>query len=195
MKNINTKTFLIICFVLIFLYSYYVIIMSNHMYYKSNGSEKPTQLLIIPKGKHQTVKSKGNLQRLAFPVFQKLEDIKPDSEDSINLGFIIINHLQTTEFENNFIVTLTKNIVSILRFSSGTPLHFVIITDKSSIYSVGDIFQKIFAKYVSEGVITRKSWRWRKLRGIPEIKISFADCEEIVNLEKAFFTGMKRNSH
>ena len=87
--------------------------MSKHVYYRSNGSEKPIQLLIIPKGKHQTVKSKGNLQRLAFPVFQKWEDIKPDSEDSINLGFIIINHLKTTEIGNNCIVTLIKNIVSI----------------------------------------------------------------------------------
>jgi hypothetical protein len=43
-------------------------------------------------------------------------------------------------------------------------------------------------------VITRKSWRWRKLRGISKIKISFADCEEIVNLEKGIFTAMKRNS-
>ena len=66
--------------------------MSKHVYYRSNGSEKPTQLFIIPKEKHQTVKSKGDLQRFAFHVFQKLGDIKPDSEDSINLGFIPLEY-------------------------------------------------------------------------------------------------------
>ena len=32
------------------------------------------------------------------------------------------------------------------------------------------------------------------MKGIPKLQISFADCEEIVKLEKSFFLAMKRNS-
>eukprot|EP00090_Calanus_glacialis_P000937 TRINITY_DN10676_c0_g1_i1.p1 TRINITY_DN10676_c0_g1~~TRINITY_DN10676_c0_g1_i1.p1 ORF type:complete len:414 (+),score=84.46 TRINITY_DN10676_c0_g1_i1:41-1282(+) len=133
-------------------------------------------------------------QHLYSPQFKKLVDIKSPSYRFINIGLTVINNKKTSTLESSFKMKLTQNMRSILTHSSGDPLHLIIITDKHSIRTVAEFFSNLISKYISEGVITNRSWRWRRLRGIPKIMVSFADCEEIVNLEKAFFTAMKRNS-
>ena len=137
---------------------------------------------------------KNFANHLFDPNFKKLIDIKSPSSNFINLGLTIINKKNSSALESVFEWKLTENIRSILTYSSGDPLHFIIVTDKHSIRTVATFFSSLLSKQVSEGVITKRSWRWRRIRGIPQIRISFADCEEIVNLDKPFFTAMKRNS-
>ena len=137
---------------------------------------------------------KNFANHLFDPNFKKLMDIKSPSSNFINLGLTIINKKNASALESVFEWKLTENMRSILTYSSGDPLHFIIVTDKHSIRTVATFFSSLLSKQVSEGVITKRSWRWRRIRGIPQIRISFADCEEIVNLDKTFFAAMKRNS-
>ena len=120
--------------------------------------------------------------------------IRSESTDQINIGMVVINNRNISTLEPAFQWKLKRTLRSILTHSSGDPLHMIIITDKHSINVVHFCISNLISKYVSEGVITRRSWRWRRMRGIPRIQISFADCEEIVSLEKDFFGSMKRNS-
>lgn len=145
--------------------------------------------------KKQPAKSDELLgKHLYLPEFKKLVDISPPSDTYFNIGLTVINNKNTSHFETPFEIKLTQNMRSILTHSSGDPLHLVIITNSHSISTVASFFSKFISKYVSEGLITQRSWRWRRIKGMPKIQISFADCEEIVKLENPFFLAMKRNS-
>ena len=111
--------------------------------------------------------------------------------DHITVGLTIINKRGEKELEKAFEFKMKFNLVSLLTYSSGDPLHFVIITDKTSIENVDSVLKKIMKQYVAEGIISTK---WRKIRAIPNIKLSYVDCEEITEINSEFFTAMKNNS-
>ena len=144
--------------------------------------------------KHLTKTEELLGKHLYIPQFTRLVDITTPSHTFINIGLTVINNKNTSHFATSFEIKLTKNMRSILTHSSGAPLHFIIITDTHSIKDVASFFSNLISQHVSEGVIIRRSWRWRRMKGIPKLQISFADCEEIVKLEKSFFLAMKRNS-
>ena len=126
--------------------------------------------------------------------FKRLKEIASPSSEFINIGMTIINNKKEDSLESSFEWKLTRNIKSMLTFSSGDPLHWIILTDHHSLKTVASFLSDLLFKYASEGVIMRRSWRWKRLRGMPKITISFADCEEIVSLERSFFNAMKKNS-
>lgn len=83
------------------------------------------------------------------------------------------------------------NLISLLTFSSGTPLHFVVITDKNSLENVDKTLKGIIKQYVTEGILLTK---WRRIKSVPKIKYSYVDCENIVKIDPVFFKAMKSNS-
>ena len=85
---------------------------------------------------------------------------------------------------------LTQN-KSNLTHSSGSPLHFVMITDKNSLNNLVKNLSNIIKQFISEGVITTN---WRRQKGLPKMKFSLVDCEEIVKTHRDFFQAMRNNS-
>ena len=82
---------------------------------------------------------------------------------------------------------MKKTIGSLLTHNSGSPLHFIIITSKSSILLLGHFFAHLISKTVSEYVIESVHWKWRRFHGFPNLKISFVDIEDIISTNKPFF--------
>ena len=82
-------------------------------------------------------------------MFLLARDIKSPSPDYLNIGMIVINNKQTAELEPAFQWKLRRNLKSILTFSSGDPLHFIIITDRHSINIVHHCISNLVSKYVS----------------------------------------------
>ena len=110
--------------------------------------------------------------------------------DHITVGLTIINKRGEKELEKAFEFKMKLNLVSLLTYSSGDPLHFVIITDKNSIENVDSVLKKIMKQYVAEGIISTK---WRRIRAIPNIKLSYVDCEKITEINKNTKKHIKRD--
>ena len=109
----------------------------------------------------------------------------------ITLGMTIILKPGASKMDETFEFKMKINLNSLLTHSSGTPLHFVIITDRRSLSSAAESLDNILRQHVAERVI---SGRWSRVRAVPRVTWTFVDCEKIVSLERDFFTAMKRNS-
>ena len=109
----------------------------------------------------------------------------------ITLGMTIILKPGASTMDETFEFKMKINLNSLLTHSSGTPLHFVIITDRRSLSSAAESLDNILRQHTAERVITG---RWSRVRAVPRVTWSFVDCEKIVSLEREFFTAMKRNS-
>ena len=109
----------------------------------------------------------------------------------ITLGMTIIMKQGADNIDTVFEFKMRNNLNSLLTHSSGTPLHFVIITDRRSLSSAAESLDKILGQHVAERVITGS---WSRARAVPRVTWTFVDCEMIVTLERDFFTAMKRNS-
>ena len=57
---------------------------------------------------------------------------------------------------------------SLLEFSSGRPLHLIILTDERSIRAVADLIGAVLSRELSYRVIKRT---WNKSRPIPPVKV------------------------
>ena len=123
------------------------------------------------------------------PVFQNLPDIQ-HYQNYITIGLTIITGKRQT-FSYEFAYKMKLNLKSLLTFSSGDPLYFVIITDKKSLRESSRILNRLFSQYLSEGVITTE---WRRMKGMPRLKVSFVDVNEIIKTDVKFFEAMKNNS-
>ena len=124
------------------------------------------------------------------PVFQKLSDIK-HFQNFITIGLTIITGKNTGDFSLEFLYKMRVNLKSLLTFSAGDPLHFVIITDKKSLALTSNILNTFLSQYLSEGVITTQ---WRRFKGMPRLKVSFVDVNDIIQSDVMFFEAMKNNS-
>ena len=109
----------------------------------------------------------------------------------ITLGMTIIVKKGAEKMDESFEFKMRNNLNSLLSHSSGTPLHFVIITDRNSLSSAAESLGSILGQHVAERVITT---RWSRARAVPRVTWTFVDCEIIVSRERDFFTAMKRAS-
>ena len=109
----------------------------------------------------------------------------------ITLGMTIIVNKGAETIDPVFEFKMRNNLNSLLTHSSGTPLHFVIITDRRSLRSAVKVLGSVLGQHTAERVITG---RWSRARAPPRVTWTFVDCEMIVTLERDFFTAMKRNS-
>jgi hypothetical protein len=121
-----------------------------------------------------------NLQNIRHGKFSNPAEVKPPSSNFINIGTIIINLQKTEKLDDKFKASLEKTFNSIFKFSSGTPLHFIIVTDKPSICSVSLALGDIISKDLTTHAVLDQSWRWRRRKGLPTIKVSFVDIDNIL---------------
>ena len=61
-----------------------------------------------------------------------------------------------------------QQLESLLEFSSGSPLHLIIITDEASISGAADIIGSVLSREISHRLIMQA---WNKRRPIPPVKV------------------------
>merc|ERR1719350_1008154 len=93
-------------------------------------------------------------------------------------------------FSKKFQDDIFTMVESMLRWSSGTPWHLIVITDEKSAPGAEEILVNAVSKCVSLGVIEK---RRRKLR-IPRIKIIYVDIKDITAGNEVFIDEMKSNT-
>ena len=166
---------------------------------KDNTKENVEKLMNTDSIVEENIKNKN-----ASKYVQMLEDIRnpkmrlPKNIEHISgyidIGFILINLKRTKHFNANMEFKITRTFNTMISYSSGSPLHFIIITDPSSVTTVAMFFSHFISKRVSEAVIVEKSWRKKMIKGVPPIKISFTNIEDIKNLNYHFIDALKRNT-
>ena len=134
----------------------------------------------------------GAIAEIQQGVFELPENIVTPDELSINVGMIVINIKKTSKLSSEFRWKLERNLGSLLDFSSGTPLQFIVITDKESLESVSSFFSQFVGKYVANKVIKASKWRKRKL--FPKTAIKFVNIENIIEKDRVFFDALKNRS-
>ena len=126
------------------------------------------------------------IEALRQPVFSSPANISSPDSAFINIGLVLIQNTMEGQKANHFLVNMKKTLGSLLTHSSGSPLNFIIITSKSSILLFGHFFAHLISKRVSEYVIESVHWKWRRLYGFPNLKISFVDIEDIISQKSLF---------
>ena len=136
-----------------------------------------------------------NQEAIRFPKFTLPQDVKKPSKDSIELGLIVMNLKKSKDLDPKFAWKLKRTLNSLLIHSSIEPiLHFVLVTDLKSLESVGKFFCHLVSKQLAERVIVSSTWRWRRSRTPPTIKISFVNIENIRQINPDFIDSMKKSS-
>ena len=134
------------------------------------------------------------LENILSGRFERPEAIVSHSKHIINLGMIIINLKKTEDLGKDFKLANEKTLRSMLTFSSGTPMHWVIVTDDTSVRSVARFVTYMLTKMVTEAVILRRDWKWKRRRDLPLIQISFVDLKDIANTNRPFVSAMKEQA-
>ncbi|XP_023327629.1 uncharacterized protein LOC111700814 [Eurytemora carolleeae] len=101
---------------------------------------------------------------------------------------IFVQHNICTDFLKIFLKSVTLN--SILKYSS-TSIHFIVLTDKASAETCGHIFFKIIGKRLSQDIIMSRFWKWRRLRALKPLHVSFVNLKEIVSANQESLQEMK----
>ena len=139
----------------------------------------------------QFVKS---LKKIYSGKFIPPENVKTPAPEFLNLGVILINLSNSSRFDKKFEENAVKELNSILTYSSGTPVHLVVLTNNESVESAAQLVGGVVARRVSEQVIFRRSWRWSRIRGVPVIKTSYVDVSGVVKKHQAFVNVLKKYS-
>lgn len=149
--------------------------------------------------------SRGNIgnytetqQKIRTPDFiPPQEVITPESvnlEKFIDIGLIMMNLKKSKNLNEKFAWKVRRTLNSMMTQSSGTPLHFVIVTDVKSVNAVGVFFSDFISKQLTENILIPRSWKWRRYIIPPHIKFSFVDIEKIKDVNPDFVKSMKNCS-
>lgn len=134
------------------------------------------------------------LQRIRKPDFILPQDVVTPARDNlekfIDIGLIMMNLKKSKKLNNKFAWKVRRTLSSMMTHSSGTPLHFVIVTDVKSLNAVGVFFSDFISKKLTESIIIPRSWRWRRNRNPPHIKFSFVDIRKIKDINPEFIESM-----
>ena len=117
-----------------------------------------------------------------------------NSPGCMDIGFIFINLGKTKELDSNLRFKVTRTLDSLMTYSSGTAMHFIVITDTNSRATVGLFLSHLISRRISEGVILHPSWRRRGVKGVPPLKITFVNLKEIAKTNYPFIDALKRNT-
>ena len=144
-------------------------------------------------------------------ILTKPEDIhSKDLPEHIALGMMFINMRKEPTISRKFKEDIDMMMESMLSWSSGTPLHFIVITDGRSVRGhflsnltfhflylilfteAEKVLRDTISKCVSLGVIRKKRTK-RKYR-IPNVKMTFVDIKDITEGNEEFINAMKSNT-
>ena len=136
----------------------------------------------------------STLAQLRLPNFTLPQEVITPDKGYIDIGFIVINLKKSPSLDPKFAWKVTRSLDSLFLYSSGDPLHFVIVTDVKSVAAVGVFYSNFISKALSQRVIISPSWRWRRLKAPPPLKLTFVDIANIKKVDPDFVESMKNNS-
>ena len=110
------------------------------------------------------------IEALRQPVFSSPANISSPDSTFINIALVLIQNTKENKKIQHLLVNMKKTIGSLLTHNSGSPLHFIIITSKSSILMLGHFFAHLISKRVSEHVVESVRWKWRRFLGFHILK-------------------------
>ena len=160
----------------------------NKVYYINDRiSEKSAEFDV---GKNQSDYVNA-LQAMRDASFLAPELVVSPSEEFISLGMIAINLQKTKNLPEGFRKATKKTFNSIFKYSSGTPLHLIVITNRKSLKSVGIFLSSLVSSLVSLRVILSPHWRWWRRKVLPIIKIDYVNSEKIIEKSPEFVSALK----
>ena len=83
---------------------------------------------------------------------------------------------------------------SIFIHSEKTPLNIIIVTDRKSWKAVAMFLGHYVMLQLSLQVIQSSHWRWRRVKGLPRLKISYVDAEKIIDKKRDFVKALKAST-
>jgi len=136
-------------------------------------------LLLLPKNRV----IKGYLEKLEQVKAGRLthpNEIVSPSEEHINIGMIMVTLEDNGKLSEKFKRRVANTLDGLLSFSSGTPLHFIILTEKRSAKEVGGALAAFVGSVLAMRVIQPRSSRWWRKKALPNLQFSFVDMREVV---------------
>ena len=89
---------------------------------------------------------------------------------------------------------MLRNLESLFEFSSVKYLHLIFVTDSGTLPGLRKVISHFLSRQVALYVIQDRGWRWRRMKEFPVVKVSYADINHIVGLNKPFSKSMKNVS-
>ena len=148
-------------------------------------------LIIINRFKSNKPGYAKSLENIYDGVFTPPELVQSPTTEFLNLGFILINISNSSKFSPDFEERAVRELESLLPYSSGNPLHLIVMTNQKSVKAAAKMLGDTIAKWVSELVITK---RWSRIKGIPIIRTSYVDLGEVVTKNQDFVQALKKHS-
>ena len=125
-----------------------------------------------------------------------ISQIRLTGNDYIHIGMILTNVLgKTKHFQNNLTVDFQmrdkkskmltqfeKMLQSLFLYSSGTPLHFIFITDEESLPTIENTIKQEMGRYLSESLMYKTPLENRHtIFKFPKLKVEFVDINPITS--------------
>ena len=107
---------------------------------------------------------------------------KPKKEKDITVEF------QMNDKKTKLLTQFERMIQSILLHSTGTPLHFIFITEEESMHIITKVLKDEIGKYLSELIIKIPQYTTWK---VPKLKVEFVDIESITSKHREEIDLMK----
>ena len=126
----------------------------------------------------------------------KISDIKLTGNEYIHVGMILTNVLGITKhFNNNLTVEFQmrdkkskmltqfeKMLQSIFLYSSGSPLHFIFLTDEESLHTIESSVKQEVGRYLSQSIIYKIPVRnQRTIFKFPRLRVEFVDISSVTS--------------
>ena len=94
------------------------------------------------------------IKQLKNPTFTNPSEVEVLEKD-ICIGLVLIQHKNYTEMELSFKTGVSKMMDSLFKHTDSS-LHFVIVTDRQSLYGVGDLLANIVTRMLgTQAVLSR----------------------------------------
>ena len=123
----------------------------------------------------------------------KLSDIQVTGTKHVHLAMIIANVKKndSSQLSSKISRNLSKMLSSILKFSTGTPLHFIVITDQESVELIKVVVKSTVGRYITESVLRNQ----HILQNIhtPRIVIEFVSLSSITEKYRGDIDFMKKH--
>ena len=125
-----------------------------------------------------------------------VSQIRVTGDHFIHIGMILTNVLgKTKHFQNNITVEFQmfdkkskmltqfeKMLQSMFLYSTGTPLHFIFITDEESLPTIENSFKQGIGRYLSETIMNKTPIKnQRTIFKFPKLRVEFVDIHSITS--------------
>ena len=123
-----------------------------------------------------------------------LSDILVTDKGQVHIAMIIVasvKHKDQAKLTEKISRNLSNMLTSILKFSTGTPLHFIVITDKHSVSMITDIVKNTVGRHVTESVI--RNQHILQTVHVPKLVFEFASLSSVTEKYRQDIDFMKKH--